>query len=107
MMHAAQLRGAVPRISRTCGGAAPPAAMPRRADRIQLHLCGAALGGGSYARASHVDSTNRKILQNHVSVSIRESHGALVHLNRPRCKVQAARCYAAQPRRVHGEPALR
>ena len=33
-----------------------------------------ALGGGSYARASHVDSTNRKILQNHVSVSIRESH---------------------------------
>ena len=51
-----------------------------RADRIQFYLCGAALGGGTYARASQVDSTNRKILQNHVSVSIRESdHGALVH----------------------------
>ena len=56
--------GAVPRISRTCGGAPPPAAMPRRADRIQFYLCAAALGGGSYARASHVDSTNRKILKN-------------------------------------------
>ena len=33
-MHAAQLSGAVPRISRTCGGVAPPAAMPRRAAPI-------------------------------------------------------------------------
>ena len=88
-MHAAQLSGAVPRISRTCGGVAPPAAMPCHTDRIQFYLCGVALGGGSYARASHVDSTNRKILQNHVSVSIRESrHGELVH----REQTQAARC---------------
>ena len=76
---------AVLRISRTCGGAAPPAAMPRRADRIQFYLCGLALGGGSYAGASRVNSTNRKILQN----SIRESHhGALVH----REQTQASRC---------------
>ena len=42
--------------------------------RAQFYLCGVVLGGGSYARVSHVDSTNRKILQNHVSVSIRESY---------------------------------
>ena len=65
-----------------------PAVMPRRADRIQIYICGAALGGGSYVRASHVDSTNRKILQNYVSVSIREPHhGELVH----REKTEAAR----------------
>ena len=71
-MHAVQLSGVVPRISRTCGGVALPALW--RADRIQFYLCGVALGGRRYARASHVDSTNRKILQNHVSVSIWESH---------------------------------
>ena len=81
-MHAAQLSGAVRRGTIRRGAAHienvwPPAVMPRRADRIRFYLCGAALGGGSYARASHVDSTNRKILQNHVSVSIRESrHGS-------------------------------
>ena len=121
-MHDAQLSRAVRHNSARCrayGERVAPASMPRRADRIQFYLCGAALGGGSYARASHVDSTNRKILQNHVSVSIRESHhGALVHHEQTqaaRCRRRgsccgavavAARCYAAQPRRVHREPAL-
>ena len=58
------LRLRIASTSGTCGGAARPGAMPRHADRIQFYLCGAALGGGSYARASHVDSTNRKILKN-------------------------------------------
>ena len=96
-MHAAQLSGAaqfgtVPRISRKCGGAAPLAAMPHRADRIQFYLCGAALGGGStLGLRTSIQPIEKyyKILQNHVSVSIRESHhGVLVH----REQTQAARC---------------
>ena len=87
----------------------PPAAMPRRADRIQFYLCGAALGGGSYARASHVDSANRKILQNHVSVSIRESHhGALVYrevTQAARCRRRGS-CCGAVPRRSAAPRAL-
>ena len=84
--------GAVPRISRTCGGAAPLAAMPHRADRIQFYLCAAALGGGStLGLRTSIQPIEKyyKILQNHVSVSIRESHhGVLVH----REQTQAARC---------------
>ena len=121
-MHAAQLSGAVRHNSARCR-----AYRERVAVRRRQPLCRAAPIGsnsifaaryGSYARASHVDSTNRKILQNHVSVSIRESrHGALVHREQTqaaRCRrlgsccgaeAVAARCYAAQPRRVHREPA--
>ena len=52
-MHAAQLSGPIRRGAAhietvwRCGGAAPLAAMPHRADRIQFYLCGAAFGGGS------------------------------------------------------------
>ena len=81
-----------------------------RAAPIGSRSIFAALGGGSYARASHVNSNNPKILQNHVSVSIRESHHGvklqyvqaerLCIVNRPRRR-GAGRCHAAQPRLVN------
>ena len=101
-MHATQLSGTVPCISRTCGGAVPPAAPPigsspifaawRSAAEVTLGLRTWILPIGKYY----------KILQNHVSVSIWESHhGALVY----REQTQAARCrrhgscYSVVPRR--------
>ena len=82
--------GAVPRISRTCGGAAPPAAMPHRVDRIQFYRCGAALGGGSYARASHVDSTNRRILQKYYKIMCRFLSGNPIQARRKLLWIEGA-----------------
>ena len=105
--------GAVPRISRTCGGAAPLAAMPHRADRIQFYLCGAALGGGSTLGLR----TSIQPIEKYYKIMCRFLSGnpiteCLFIVNRPRRRgaggaaIVAARYHAAQPRRVHREPAF-
>ena len=107
--------GAVPRLSRTCGGAPPSAAMPRRAapigsSSIFAARCSAAevaLGLRTWIQpiGKYYKIMCRFLSGNPITVRL-----CIVNRARRRgaggAAAVAARCHAAQPRRVHREPAL-